>query len=85
MRKRLRWKELSPLYNKWFILMLFANALIILASMIKIFIGYRVCVMCVLHVCVSVCVCVCVSVCVCGCVGVWVCVCVCVHMMHASK
>ena len=44
LRKRLRWKELNPLYNKWFILMLFANALIVIASMMKIFIGYRVCI-----------------------------------------
>ena len=59
MRKRLRWKELSPLYNKWFILMLFTNALIIVASMMKIFIGYQVCLFYVfVCACVRECMCV---------------------------
>jgi len=75
LKKRLRWKEISPLYNKWFVLMLFANLLIIVASMLKIFIAYQV------SACVSVCLCGCIAcVCVCAYARVCVCVCLCVHI-----
>ena len=40
--RHLRWRELSPLYNKWYMWMLFTNLLIFVATVFKIYSDYSV-------------------------------------------
>ena len=40
-KKHLRWQEISTLYNFWYLLMLFTNILIFLATLMKIYHDYN--------------------------------------------
>ena len=40
--RHLRWQEISPLYNKWYLLMLFVILLIFAATLLKVYSDYDI-------------------------------------------